>query len=219
MHPRKLRACAEPRRAAAHRGEAPLVLINIQTVLPFSTILIFLLEDSCIYAKQLLKGRIRIWNLGAARFRLHQGPITDSLPPLTGSCCDGSRSAPFALHSRVWRRLPYTTNTRIGVPRLFSLFPGYLFLLWMFFKLCFRNSGGNKSAKFDQQLLAGYLLDSSADCSAVSSKSQPRGWLAFFSYDSIEVLHTTFPYGGRVMQKAAGASAFCTPVRSPASLG
>ena len=46
-------------------------------------------------------------NVSTARFPLHQGWIIDSLPPLDGSCCDGSRSAcgyarpclaPSALH-------------------------------------------------------------------------------------------------------------------------
>ena len=78
----------------------------MQTVLKFRTNwLLFFLEELIRY--QLLKGCNHIWNLGAARFPLHQGPITDALPPRHGTWCDGSRSAcgyalpclaPFALH-------------------------------------------------------------------------------------------------------------------------
>ena len=111
-------------------------------------------------------------------------------PPssLDGSCCDGSRSAcgyacpclaPFALHER--RCVLVFASTFFVFPRFFFFFSVYVFQM-IFLDFC---SGGSKRAKFDQPFLVGHLLDSSADCFAVSAQSQPRGRHPYLPYSII----------------------------------
>ena len=101
---------------------------------------------------------VRIWKLGAARFPLHQSPITDSLPPLSMAPAVVAVARRATMPARVWHRLPYTTKTRIGVCLDFFRFsPGCLsfFSVYVFQWICFGNffSGGSKKAKLDEHFL------------------------------------------------------------------
>ena len=71
---------------------------------------------------------IRIWKLGAGCFPLHQGPITDSLPPLWMAPAVMAVARRADTPARVWRRLPYMNEDMYYycLPRLFSFFPGFV---------------------------------------------------------------------------------------------
>ena len=78
----------------------------------------------------------RFWELGPPHFPLHQGLVTDSLPSLLIAAAVMAVARRAATPARVWRSLPYTTKTRIGICLdFFRVFTGiFLFLLYMFFK-------------------------------------------------------------------------------------
>ena len=79
---------------------------------------------------------IRIWKLGAGRSPQHQGPTTDSPPPLSMAPAVMAVARRADTPARVWRRLPYTNeDIYLCLPRLFFVFRRVSF----FFCVCFSN--------------------------------------------------------------------------------